>query len=294
MVSPYTWSASASPASLQTDYMYVSGSSSYYSNPATFNMTAGNTNITTLDNYSRLVIRAKSGSSSYTGHYVAVYLTFSNGEYVYLGNYITIDTNESVVSVCIVTPEMKTQFKNLYESYGTPTIKFQIYKTSRSSSPKYQCREVYVYQLYFEPMPVKNAGLITKTTRSQHCSMSKDRTCLTVHSTYSGKSALARVYGNFSGKSYSFKLSSSDAADDKVIWLYIYYKKNSTDTYYTTKTLTFTSDTYTGTFPSNTEYFVVEAGGDEDYTRDAHIYSVIIDGVEYFDYLYWYASWPQA
>ena len=295
-VSPYTWSASASPASMQTNYMSVSGSSTYYSNPARFNMTAGNTNITSLDNYSKLMINAKSGSSSYTSHYVGLWFTFSNGEYVYIGGNYTFSTDGSLVTIGRITKDNKTKYKNLYASYGAPTIKIEVYQYSRSSSPKYQCRALDIYQVYFESMSSISSGIITKTVRQDNkCTVTQQQNYLEIHCNVSSDSSntytYAYVYGSFSNISYSFTVSSSDAADGGVVWVEIYYKKTSDATSYTSKTLTFGSGTQTGTFPANTEYFRFKTGPNKEAQGDVQVYSVILGGVDYTDYLY-YASWP--
>lgn len=98
--------------------------------------------------------------------------------------------------------------------------------------------------------------------------------------------AYGYVYGDFAGKPYSFTIASEDGSESNVS-VEIYHSGS-------TNILTFGSKTTkTGTFPDGTTYFCFKTGNNRDYSGGLDIYSVILDGTEYLDYLKT-ATWTLA
>ena len=125
------------------------------------------------------------------------------------------------------------------------------------------------------------SNIITSTNANDKCYRYTYNDYLYIGSNESSDEKIIRaywyIYGDFSGKSYSFTISSEDGEDASV----------SVEIYYgSTKTLTFRNKTtITGTFPDGTTYFRFVTGNNRDYSGGIEVYSVILDGTEYIDYL---------
>lgn len=98
--------------------------------------------------------------------------------------------------------------------------------------------------------------------------------------------AYGYVYGDFAGKPYSFTISSDDG-DEENVSVEIYYSGSRQTLVFGSKT------TRTGTFPDGTTHFCFKTGNNRDYSGGINVYSVILDGTEYLDYLKT-ATWTLA
>ena len=126
------------------------------------------------------------------------------------------------------------------------------------------------------------SNIITSTEANDKCYRYVYNGHLSIASNESSDEKIIRatwkIYGDFAGKSYSFTIASSDGSETNVS-VEIYHS-GSTDT------LIFGSKTTrTGTFPEGTTFFMFKTGNNRDYNGEIEVYSVILDGTEYIDYL---------